>query len=78
MNVMVLTHWSLPLDSETRMTTTTMRFSLYYVVRAREPALFWRENVLAVVTLLRVLARLSNKHVLNVSSFSSFFDREEA
>ena len=34
--------------------------------------------MLAVVTLLRVLARLSNKHVLNVSSFSSFFDREEA
>ena len=78
MNVMALPHWSLPLDSETRMTTTTTRFSLCYLVRAREPALFWRENVLAVVTLLRVLARLSNKHVLNVSSFSSFFDREEA
>ena len=60
------------------MTTTTTRFSLYYVVRAREPASFWRENMLAVVTLLRVLARLLNKRVLNVSSFLSFYDREEA
>ena len=28
-------------------------------MHAREPASFWRENVVAVVTLLRVLARMS-------------------
>ena len=33
------------------------RFSQYYVVLAREPASFWRENVVAVVNPLRVLAR---------------------
>ena len=27
-----------------------MKFSQYQVVLAREPALFWRENVVAVVT----------------------------
>ena len=47
-----------PLDSKTS-TTTSTRFSLYYVVLAREPASFWRENVVAVVILLRVLARMS-------------------
>ena len=36
-----------PSDSKTR-TTTSRRFSQYYVVRAREPASFWRENVTAV------------------------------
>ena len=38
---------------------TSTRFSQYYVVRARKPASFWRENVAAIVTLLRVLARMS-------------------
>ena len=35
------------------------RFSQYQVVHAREPASFWRENVVAVVILLQVLARMS-------------------
>ena len=46
------------LDSKTR-TTTSTRFSQYLVVLLREPASFWRENVIAVVILLRVLARMS-------------------
>ena len=50
------------LDSET--TTTSTRFSQYWVVLAREPASFWRENVLAVVILLRVLARFTGHHRL--------------
>ena len=33
------------------------RLSQYCVLLTREPASFWRENVIAVVTLLRVLAR---------------------
>ena len=33
---------------------TTTRFSQYLVVRAREPASFWREKVVAVVILLYV------------------------
>ena len=48
-------------DSETRKTSST-RFSQYQVVRAREPASFWRENAIAVVILLlvlHVLARMS-------------------
>ena len=47
-------------------TTSSTRFSQYQLVRAREPASFWRENVVAVVNLLRVLAR--NK-LSNVRSF---------
>ena len=47
-----------PLDSKTS-TTKSMRFSQYYVVLACEPASFWRENVVAVVTLLQVLVRMS-------------------
>ena len=35
------------------------RLSQYCVLLAREPASFWRENVIAVVILLRVLARMS-------------------
>ena len=36
------------------------RFSRYLkVVLTREPASFWRENEIAVVNLLRVLARMS-------------------
>ena len=42
-----------PIDSKTR-TTTKTRFSQYQVVRARESATFWRENVIAVVILLQV------------------------
>ena len=48
-------------DSETRKTSST-RFSQYQVVRAREPASFWRENAIADVILLlvlHVLARMS-------------------
>ena len=45
------------LDSETR-TTTSMRFSQYLVL-LHEPTPFWGENVLAIVILLRVLARMS-------------------
>lgn len=37
--------------------TMRERFSQCRVVRVREPALFLRENVVAVVILLRVLAR---------------------
>ena len=47
-----------PLDCKTS-TTTSTRFSQYLVVLAREPASFWRENVVTVVILLRVLARMS-------------------
>ena len=46
------------LDSKTS-TTTSTRFSQYWVLLRREPASFWRENVVAVVNLLRVLARMS-------------------
>ena len=42
---------------ETR-TTTSTRFSQYSVVLAREPASFWRENLVAVVSLLRDLAKM--------------------
>ena len=38
--------------------TSSTRFSQYLVVRAREPASFWREDVVVVVILLRVLARI--------------------
>ena len=47
------------LDSETR-TITSKRFSQSWVLLTREPASFWRENVIAVVILLRVLARMSS------------------
>ena len=43
--------------SETR-TTTSTRFS-QLVAFTREPASFWRENVIVVVILLLVLARMS-------------------
>ena len=35
------------------------RLSQYCVLLTREPASFWQENVIAVVILLRVLARMS-------------------
>ena len=46
------------------------RFSQYSPVLTREPASFWRENEIAVVTLLRVLARMLKwrKQVINVRS----------
>ena len=34
-------------------------FSVLKVVLAREPGSFWRENVIAVVIVLRVLTRIS-------------------
>ena len=40
-------------------TTTSMRFPQYLVVHVRETASFWRENVITVIILLRVLARMS-------------------
>ena len=41
------------------------------LVSAREPESFWRENVVAVVTLLRVLVRMLNRgnKLSNVRSF---------
>ena len=40
-------------------TTTSTRFSQYYVVLAREPASFCRETVIAIFILLLVWARMS-------------------
>lgn len=49
-----------PFDSKTRM-TTRMRFPQYLVVHTCEPASFWRENAMAVLILLLVLAKMSQK-----------------
>ena len=48
------------------------------MVRAREPAPFWRENVVAVVILLRVLARMSSgeNNLSNVRSSIIFLSGE--
>ena len=35
------------------------RFSQYLVVGEREPASFWREDVITVIILQRILARMS-------------------
>ena len=40
-------------------TTARTRFPQYKIVSAREPATFWRKNVIAVVILLLVSARMS-------------------
>ena len=48
-----------PWNSEIR-TTTRKRFSQYWVLLTREPASFWRENVIAVVILLRVYRECSS------------------
>ena len=48
------------IDSKTS-TTTSTRFPRYLAGHAREPASFWRENVVAVFTLPRVLARMSRR-----------------
>ena len=52
-------------------TTTRTRFSQYYIVRAREPASFWRKNMIDVVIPLRVLGECRNggSKLSNVSSF---------
>ena len=62
-----------PLDSKTS-TTTNTRFSQNTVLLTREPASFWRENVVAVVTLRRVLARMSKwgKQVIKCEKFYHF------
>ena len=46
-----------PIETPKKRTTTSTRFSQYYVVRTREPAPFWRENVIAVasVAIRRIL-----------------------
>ena len=52
-------------------TTTRTRLSQYYIVRAREPASFWRENMIDVLILQRVLGECRNggSKLSNVSSF---------
>ena len=40
-------------------TTARTRFPQCKIVSAREPATFWRKNVIAVVILLRVFVRMS-------------------
>ena len=52
-------------------TTTRTRLPQHYVVRAREPASFWRENMIDVVLLLRVLGECCNGGS-KLSTFSSF------
>ena len=61
------------LDSRTR-TTRSTTFSQYRVLLTREPASFWRENVIAVVILLRVLARMSQwrEQVIKCEKFFHF------
>ena len=64
------------LDCKARTTTRTI-FHQFEVVRAREPASFWRENAVAVVILLRVLTRM----LLSVGKkleLLSFYDQERA
>ena len=51
------------LDPPLEQISSLETFRFYYVVRARKPASFWRENVVTVVTLLRVLAKTSHQIV---------------
>ena len=53
-------------------------YEIFYEVHAREPASFWQENVVAVVTLLRVLARMSQwqKQVTKMLAVLPFCDWE--
>ena len=44
-------------------------FSVPVAALTREPASFWRENVVAVVILLRVLAKKSKMKLFGVSYF---------
>ena len=46
------------LNPKTR-TTTRRRFSQYLVVCLNEPASFWRENAIAVIILLQILAKMA-------------------
>ena len=63
------------LDSRTRTTTSSASFSQYYQVgRALEPGSFWRENVIAFIIVLRVLAKtnvVTETSYQNVRSFKS-------
>ena len=52
------------------------RFSQYRVLLVREPASFWRENVVAFVTQLRVLVRMSTETSYKVLEVLSFRGRE--
>ena len=52
-------------------TTTRTRLSQYYVVRERERASFWRENMIDVVLLLQVLGECRNVGS-KLPTFSSF------
>ena len=59
--------------------TTSTRFSRYEVALLREPTSFWRENVISVVILLRLLARSecrSGGNKLPNYNNQSYFDRE--
>ena len=49
----------LTFDNSSSATTTLESFRFYCVLRTREPGSFWRENVIAVVTLPPGLARMS-------------------
>ena len=42
-----------------RRTTTRKRFSQYLVVCLHEPESFWRENAIAVIILLQILAKMA-------------------
>ena len=59
--------------------TTSTRFSQYQVVLLREPTSFWRENVLAGVILLRVVARIfqQGKQVIKFYKFNHFVTGKE-
>ena len=50
------------------------RFSQYKVLLTHEPASFWRENMVAVVTMRRVLARMSKwrEQVIKCEKFYHF------
>ena len=54
-------------------TTTSTRFSQLQVVHAREPASFWRENVVAVVILQRDIARIGRGGGNKLSNVRSFY-----
>ena len=60
-----------PLNSKTS-TTTRTRFSQYLVVLARESVSFWREKVVALVTLLQS----GGNKLANVGSFITLRSRE--
>ena len=44
--------------------TTSMKFSQYQVVLAHEQVSFWQKNMIAIVILLQVLARMSKQLLL--------------